>query len=162
MTMSYEIDCHAVAADSRESELMKAQPVTIRLHPAQIELIRSGAAQLRLVIMPADGADNGKMDLLALPPGEDTMVAHGQPLPQPDYLIWSTQHRAWWRPEAAGYSVSIEGAGLYTRAEAIEIAATLRDGWSMGRVVPDEIAVALADIPEHIRAAVLALHGRAS
>lgn len=85
-----------------------------------------------------------------------TMGSAGQ---APDYLVWSNQHRAWWRPEAAGYSVSIEGAGLYTRAEAIEIAATSRDGWSMGRV-PDEIAVSLADIPEHIRAAVLALHGR--
>lgn len=97
-------------------------------------------------------------DLGACRLGWDAALAHerGQ---APEYLIWSNQHRAWWRPEAAGYSVSIEGAGLYSRAEAMEIAATSRDGWSMGRV-PDEIAVSLADIPAHIRAAVLALNGR--
>jgi hypothetical protein len=69
-----------------------------------------------------------------------------------DYLVWSNEHRAWWRANSQGYSTLIAGAGLYTRAEAVAIAAGSRDGWHMDRR-PDEIAVAIADIPEHIRAA---------
>lgn len=37
-----------------------------------------------------------------------------------DYLIWSNEHRAWWRPNAHGYTVHIEQAGRYTRDEAVK------------------------------------------
>lgn len=70
------------------------------------------------------------------------------------YLVWSNEHRAWWRAGSQGYSRSILGAGIYSRAEALEIARTARDGWDVDRA-PDEIAVALADIPAPIRAAFL-------
>lgn len=35
------------------------------------------------------------------------------------YLVWSNEHRAWWRPNAQGYTISLEKAGRYTRDEAI-------------------------------------------
>ena len=36
-----------------------------------------------------------------------------------NYLIWSNEHRAWWRPKAQGYTDSHERAGRYTREEAV-------------------------------------------
>lgn len=39
------------------------------------------------------------------------------------YLIWSNEHHAWWRANSQGYARSIKEAGLYTRDEAIGIAA---------------------------------------
>ncbi len=35
------------------------------------------------------------------------------------YLIWSNEHRAWWRPNRLGYTEFHERAGRYTRDEAI-------------------------------------------
>ena len=37
------------------------------------------------------------------------------------YLIWSHEHRAWWRAERLGYTPHIGEAGAYTFAEAAEI-----------------------------------------
>ena len=34
-----------------------------------------------------------------------------------NYLIWSNEHRAWWRPNAKGYTVHIKTAGRYTFAK---------------------------------------------
>jgi len=36
-------------------------------------------------------------------------------------LIWSFQHRAWWKPESWGYTTHRSEAGLYDRAEAERI-----------------------------------------
>lgn len=36
------------------------------------------------------------------------------------YLIWSNEHRAWWRPRAQGYTKRIDHAGRYSREEAIK------------------------------------------
>lgn len=36
-----------------------------------------------------------------------------------DWLIWSNEHRCWWRPDRRGYTNSIEAAGRYTFAEAL-------------------------------------------
>lgn len=36
------------------------------------------------------------------------------------YLIWSNEHRAWWRPNRSGYTIFVEKAGRYSQAEAIE------------------------------------------
>lgn len=36
------------------------------------------------------------------------------------YLIWSNEHRAWWRPNSSGYTVFIESAGRYSRDEAVK------------------------------------------
>lgn len=37
------------------------------------------------------------------------------------YLIWSNEHRAWWRPQRQGYTSSIHEAGQYTRENAFKI-----------------------------------------
>lgn len=58
------------------------------------------------------------------------------------YLVWSTKHSAWWRADRAGYTTSLAQAGRYGRDEAIDIAATSRDGYT-SRMIPDEIPVRL-------------------
>lgn len=40
-----------------------------------------------------------------------------------NYLIWSNQQGMWWRPAKAGYTMHIEEAGRYSRAEAEAIVA---------------------------------------
>lgn len=61
-----------------------------------------------------------------------------------EYLVWSNEHRAWWRPNSQGYTVHLLGAGQYTRDEALKICGLGRDGWrSVG--VPDEIPVRVSD-----------------
>lgn len=37
------------------------------------------------------------------------------------WVVWSNEHRAWWRANHAGYTTALLGAGLYTEAEAKEI-----------------------------------------
>ena len=61
-----------------------------------------------------------------------------------EYLIWSNEHAAWWRPESAGYTIHVAAAGRYPRSEAISICASARNGWrDVG--VPSEIPVRLED-----------------
>lgn len=60
------------------------------------------------------------------------------------YLIWSNEHRAWWRPDSQGYTVNMGGAGRYSREDALRICALGRDGWG-ARTGPSEIPVVEAD-----------------
>lgn len=60
------------------------------------------------------------------------------------YLVWSDEHRAWWRPNKCGYTVKLEAAGHYTRGEALMICAHARDGFKDGER-PSEIPVRLED-----------------
>lgn len=69
------------------------------------------------------------------------------------YLVWSNQHRAWWRPNSAGYTRDVRAAGRYTRAEAIDISGTARDGWKDPAKIPDELAINIQDMPPDIFAA---------
>jgi hypothetical protein len=66
------------------------------------------------------------------------------------YLVWSHEHGAWWRPNRAGYTTSLEAAGRYTRDEAIRICGDAHDGWNGGKSAPPEIPVRLADAMECI------------
>jgi len=61
------------------------------------------------------------------------------PAPTAEFLIWSNEHRAWWRPNSAGYTLSLGGAGRYGREEAEEICAGAGNGPN-GR--PNEVMVA--------------------
>jgi hypothetical protein len=42
---------------------------------------------------------------------------------KPIWLIWSNEHRAWWRPASCGYTVDIAEAGRYTLAQGRRICA---------------------------------------
>ena len=53
------------------------------------------------------------------------------------YLIWSNEHRMWWRPNRGGYTRSLEAAGRYTREEAIQQCALGRDGWGSNEIPPE-------------------------
>lgn len=39
------------------------------------------------------------------------------------FLVWSNEHRMWWRPNHAGYTEFIDEAGRYGRSYAEEIVA---------------------------------------
>lgn len=65
----------------------------------------------------------------------------------PKYLIWSSYHRAWWRPERSGYTTHLASAGRYYREDALRICALARDGWG-GQEVPMELPVPEADALE--------------
>lgn len=69
------------------------------------------------------------------------------------YLVWSNEHRAWWRPNSAGYTRFVESAGRYSRAEAIDIARGARNGWPKGGGIPCEIAVSETDVIETMQPA---------
>ena len=62
-----------------------------------------------------------------------------------NYLIWSNEHRAWWRPESRGYTVHVDEAGIYDRNKALSICAKARDGWE-GHIIPSEIPVRQVDV----------------
>ena len=47
------------------------------------------------------------------------------------YLIWSNEHRRWWRADSCGYTALISNAGRYAKAEAAEIVA------NANRYLPD-------------------------
>ena len=40
---------------------------------------------------------------------------------RPEFLIWSIEHTAWWRPGRCGYTRKLAEAGRYSRAEAADI-----------------------------------------
>ena len=71
------------------------------------------------------------------------------------YLVWSNEHRCWWRANSAGYTRNVRYAGRYTRAEAIEISGTARNGWTDPTRLPDELAINIRDLPPEIFAAIL-------
>jgi len=45
------------------------------------------------------------------------------PKEEPQWLIWSLKHHAWWGPSQSGYFRLLHLAGRYTLAEAREIVA---------------------------------------
>ncbi len=47
------------------------------------------------------------------------MFAKFFPSRKETYLIWSNEHRGWYRPKAAGYTLQISKAGRFTREEAV-------------------------------------------
>jgi hypothetical protein len=57
--------------------------------------------------------------------------------PAPQYLIWSNEHRAWWRPKSCGYTIHVDAAGRYAHDEALEICRSAHDGWWPGSPPPE-------------------------
>lgn len=67
------------------------------------------------------------------------------------FLIWSNQHRAWWRPNRCGYTRTSAAAGVYDFDEAKNICWNERDHWFQDGQAPDEIMVPIEGIPEKFR-----------
>jgi hypothetical protein len=64
---------------------------------------------------------------------------------EPDYAIWSNEHRGWWAPNKFGYVQSPFQAGKYTRAEALDICRNANIGCGLFET-PNEIPVRYEDI----------------
>jgi hypothetical protein len=41
--------------------------------------------------------------------------------PPREWLVWSYEHRGWWKPTLRGYTAELAEAGRYTLAQATEI-----------------------------------------
>jgi hypothetical protein len=54
-----------------------------------------------------------------------------------NWLIWSNEHGAWWRPQASGYTRNIGEAGRYTKEFADDVCSEAN--WQPG--VINEVAV---------------------
>jgi hypothetical protein len=67
------------------------------------------------------------------------------------YLVWSNEHRAWWKPEERGYTRKVSRAGRYSREVAFKIAATRGGGWPVDGN-PYEIAIPERDAVEQASA----------
>lgn len=54
------------------------------------------------------------------------------------YLVWSNEHRMWWRANHSGYTEFVEEAGRYSRADAEQVVskATLDGRLDVPRVDP--------------------------
>ena len=61
-----------------------------------------------------------------------------------NFLIWSNANNAWWRADSAGYSQSIDEAGIYSKRDAMNICTFARDGWGSD-AIPSEIPVRQED-----------------
>ena len=63
-----------------------------------------------------------------------------------DVLVWSNEHRSWWRPDRCGYTIHVEAAGRYTAKEAAEICRGANCNFERNsNELPDEIPVREAD-----------------
>jgi hypothetical protein len=60
-----------------------------------------------------------------------------------NYVIWSFEHDAWWRPGSWGYTTELEDAGHFTQAEAEKIVT------DANIVEINEQAVTLSDATRH-------------
>jgi hypothetical protein len=56
-----------------------------------------------------------------------------------DYLIWSHEHGAWWKPRKLGYTGNPTIAGRYTKAQAERICQDAAYGWREG--LPSEVMI---------------------
>jgi hypothetical protein len=61
------------------------------------------------------------------------------------YLIWSNEHRGWWRSAGHGYSSYLKEAGHFTRDKALGICRdAIPTAWDIGII--SEIPVRSADV----------------
>jgi hypothetical protein len=61
-----------------------------------------------------------------------------------DYLIWSNEHRRWWRPGEMGYTTVTHLAGRYTKEGADRICEKANEHLPAG-ATPNEVAVLAPD-----------------
>jgi len=65
------------------------------------------------------------------------------------YLIWSNEHRGWWKPGGYGYASGLAYAGRYSRDNALRICRdAIPQAGHVGLI--SEIPVRLADVEEFL------------
>lgn len=62
------------------------------------------------------------------------------------YLIWSNEHKMWWRPKSAGYTSKPEEAGRYYWEEAKSICTQANIWQTAAGAPPDEVPVLDCDL----------------
>ena len=65
------------------------------------------------------------------------------------YLIWSNEHRMWWKPNSFGYTPHISDAGIFSKEKASEIVAQATQ-W-LDTAVPQELAVDIETLPKGMK-----------
>lgn len=60
------------------------------------------------------------------------------------YVVWSNEHRCWWRADCRGYANSLADAGRYSREDALAICIGARGGRRFNSN-PAEVPILLAD-----------------
>jgi hypothetical protein len=66
------------------------------------------------------------------------------------YLVWSNEHRGWWRHGSHGYTPGLRDAGRYGRDQALEICRNaIPTAMHIGMI--SEIPVRLVDVEEFLK-----------
>jgi hypothetical protein len=68
-----------------------------------------------------------------------------------EYLIWSNEHRSWWRGGRTGYTRQLKSAGVYSREEAIKTCRNAIAGTAHRLGMLPEVPVRLADFDDIVR-----------
>lgn len=68
-----------------------------------------------------------------------------------NYLIWSNEHRAWWRAGRMGYTRRLKEAGVYSRDEALKICRDAIPGTAGRLGMLPEIPVRVSDFDDIVR-----------
>ncbi|TXI84271.1 MAG: hypothetical protein E6Q40_09630 [Cupriavidus sp.] len=69
------------------------------------------------------------------------------------YLVYSNEHKAWWRPDGKGYTTFVESAGRYTFEEASAICSGNRRSASRPGDPPPEVMVCAPEVAGKLAAA---------
>ena len=77
------------------------------------------------------------------------------------YLVWSNEHRGWWRAGRCGYTPGLAEAGRYSREAAIEICRdAIPSSTNVGTI--SEIPVKVEDVTDFLKGQMIPgalLHG---
>jgi hypothetical protein len=70
------------------------------------------------------------------------------------YLVWSNEHRGWWRAGRCGYTPGLMDAGKYSRAQAIDICReAIPSAMYIGTI--SEIPVRASDVTEFLKGQII-------
>jgi hypothetical protein len=72
--------------------------------------------------------------------GKSATAVHEMGVDANPYVVWSIEHKAWWGPNHAGYTTSLDKAGRYSREDAVKISNGRCWGWRVGEQ-PAEVPV---------------------
>lgn len=67
------------------------------------------------------------------------------------YVIWSNEHRMWWRANNHGYCTDIGQAGIYMHGDALDIVENATMHQDAHKEALNELAICIDDLPEHAK-----------